>query len=363
MEQRKNTESLHPILVWIIASILFHMLLLLGIITLKMNHIELPQPERINQQDRAILMMDEPKQKIMPTPQQVQQPIKKESEPKPQPQAQQPKEQPLNYRITPGKKGLDAQQIKKMTDLENLPKPQDQITDEQKSQNQAEQQAKQEEPIEKLPQAPEIIEKKEELPQETQLQELEEPDEKATQTRHSSSTTKMIDQEMRQSISKKPMEQETPSRSISQKQNPQDFVPKKQTSSISFKDLNLGFNEQIQTVGNSSSLIMNGTNFQVPTGTNLKHITYLNQCADMMVQAVRTHHSRRLVPATGHNHMYFKLSVDKSGRQLEFVKIKGTGNDLLDRIIEESIQSITLFPKVPSFINEEPFTMRWHYQH
>ena len=83
----------------------------------------------------------------------------------------------------------------------------------------------------------------------------------------------------------------------------------------------------------------------------------------MMVRSVQTHHSRRLVPARGQYHMFFKLTVDKSGRQLEFIKIQGTGNELLDRMIQESIESVSLFPTVPTFIKDDPFTMRWHYQH
>lgn len=62
---KSNHEIVHPIVIWIIASIIFHLLLALGIITLKMSSIPLTSPKNITAQDRAILMMDEPKQ---PTP-------------------------------------------------------------------------------------------------------------------------------------------------------------------------------------------------------------------------------------------------------------------------------------------------------
>ncbi len=132
---------------------------------------------------------------------------------------------------------------------------------------------------------------------------------------------------------------------------------------ISFQDLNLGFDNRYATIGNNANLIQQGITIAAPDEVSLKHLTYYNQCAGMMKTAFATHPQTHLRQnATGKRYR-FDLVVDRQGNQLEIRVIQGSGDMILDRIIQESIASIRMFPKVPSFIPDSPFVMRWTFLH
>lgn len=151
-------------------------------------------------------------------------------------------------------------------------------------------------------------------------------------------------------------------KSFPSEQNPYEFVPQP-SRIISFQDLNLGFDNNYATIGNNANLIQQGITSAAPDDVSLKHLTYYNQCAGMMKTAFATHPQTRLRQNATGKRFRFDLVVDRQGNQLQLNVIQGSGDMILDRIIQESIASIKMFPKVPSFITDSPFTMRWTFLH
>lgn len=339
-QKKINTqrEVIHPIVIWIIASILFHLLLALGIITLKISSLQLAPPKKNQTNDRAILMMDEPKKQPVQTQPQQQAPapaqkkeIKKEEKPK-------EKEQPKwsDYTLVPGRQGINQQNLQDPQNLQNMPKPEEQKLEKKEK-------SKIQEPVQ------------EQIPQQ-----IEKPKNDLSATKSAKALNQFLDQDKKKSSIKEILKKEfkTP---ISE-QDPYEFVPQP-SRIISFQDLNLGFDNRYATIGNNANLIQQGITIAAPDEVSLKHLTYYNQCAGMMKTAFATHPQTRLRQNATGKRFRFDLVVDRQGNQLELRVIQGSGDMILDRIIQESIASIRIFPKVPSFIPDSPFVMRWTFLH
>lgn len=367
MNYEKNNipqqESLHPIIVWILASILFHLLLMLGIITLKLHDMPLVNRSKTDQSDRAILMLDQPTKQTAPSP------TSKISEPKKTAPKQEPKSKPniTDYTMIPGRQGIDKQNLDDPKNLKDLPTPDNQKLE------------KKEKPKEliKTPQQPEL-QKQETLKELDSLLKQEMANTKKTEKLSSITQTpspaqfveqpteKQTSSIAKQNIIPAPVVPDVKRKSQPfQPQSEQDlyeFVPHPNRV-ISFKDLNLGFDNNYKTIGNNAHLIQQGITMAAPDEVSLKHLTYYHQCAGMMKTAFATHPQTRLRQNATGKRFRFDLTVDRQGNQIKLTVIQGSGDIILDKIIHESIQSVTLFPKVPSFIEENPFTMHWTFLH
>lgn len=354
MEHLKKKENTDQILIWIIASILFHILLGLILMIFNINQsLNLPQSTTINKTDfdRAILMMDQPQQQPSLTeqaPQQQQQP-KKEEKTKTPPSTSQD-DPSRNFVLIPGKQGLDAQQLSKK-DLENLPKPEDQsmpnmppLPEAPTVKNQTEKPKTQTQSIDKQP---EQLKKEpthfvDDNPQASDIKKLEE---KAVENENND--TEMPTQETSNTVAQ---------------QKPQQFVPQRKHN-VSFKDLNLGFNEQSQTVGNTKYLIQNGLSFDVPDAESMKWITLKNQFAETMISSFRSHPQFYLRKPTGKQTVKFITTTNRQGQLVDLKLYESSKDIILDQIVMESLRSIKLYPQIPTFIKDDIFTQLWVYSH
>ena len=170
--------------------------------------------------------------------------------------------------------------------------------------------------------------------------------------------TQFTDHEQKKSSIKEKLKKEF--KTPIEQQDPYEFVPEP-SRIISFQDLNLGFDNHYATIGNNANLIQPGITSAVPDAASLKHLTYYNQCAEMMKNEIRTHPQIRLCQNVAGKNLVCAVTVDRQGRQLEFRMLQGSGNVILDRVIQESIMAVKMFPPVPSFIPDSPFVMRWRW--
>ncbi len=349
-------DRMHPILIWIIASILLHLLIMLGLKSIKMHQAKEKNKFLKNISDRAILMLDEPKNKSMqqtalPAPQTSID--KKKQEPK-------PKHKLTDFTLIPGRAGIDKQQLDDPANLKNLPTPENQHL-----KKQLENKMPKTDPLKKEFQEPEDLDKTEieESPEPTIAQKAIEKIENIPTALPSS--VSIIDQKNENKIQEKSTINSKKSkkiRIIPNEQNPYEYTPNP-SREISFKNLNLGFDINAPTIGNNAHMIQQGITFAAPDEVSLKHLTYYHQCAGMMKTAFATHPQVRLRPYATGKRFRFDITVDRKGNQINFVTIQGSGDMILDKIIQESIQSVTMFPNVPNFIEDNPFVMKWTFLH
>ncbi len=342
-EEINQHDAIHPIILWILASILFHFLLTVGLITLKFKKIAIP--DSINKQNNeTYILMDDSKQQMMPKPIPSQQPTPKQPSQQSQP-IPEPKQQRhwSDYTLVPGRKGVDEQKIDDPTDLQNLPTPQNQGQKTKSSTTAKTNTSKS---------------------TDQKLDVSDQPPSEPKSTMHHQIENKTINESSSKTLNTKENQSsaQPKNRIPIQNQNPYDFVPKS-SRSISFKDLGLGFDNQYQTIGNNANLIQAGKTFETPDPMALKHLTYYNQCAEMMKTEIAIHHQARLCPYRSGSRFTFKITVDRNGRLLNFRAIQSSGSQILDKVLSESVQSVKLFPPVPKFIIEDPFIMTWTFLH
>jgi hypothetical protein len=350
----KQQESVHPIIVWIIASILFHLLLTLGVMMLKLKKLSLDKHTKKQNTEERFILMDEPKKTVPPSAQPQAQ-IPKTVPAKPEPKKQdEPKLHWSDYTLVPGRKGIDQQNIDNPQDLNNLPTPQNQKQEPKKTEQ------KRSEPDKKDP--AENIEKKEQdvTAQPKQIEKKIEPkvqfDDTGRPINKPQTPSTFQDNVEKTSVPK------TKERTPIDEQNPYEYVPAL-TRTVSFKDLNLGYEERAPHIGNNANLIQRGNSIESPDPIALKHLTYYNQCAGMIKSAFATHPHARLRPyATGKN-FHFSVTVNRNGEQIKFHRMQSSGDQVLDNIITEAVKSINMFPQVPHFIPDDPFVMRWIFLH
>lgn len=321
----QQQESLHPIILWILASILLHFLLTIGLITLKFRKMAMTE-HAVKNQNETFLLMDDSQNPVMPKPvPNSKQTVQQQTKPMPkQEEAKKPERHWSDYTLVPGRKGVDEQKIDNPADLKNLPTPQD---------------------------------------QKNKPKELTEPKKTTNVTSEKISPKELSSQTMILDKSSTNVSNSQKNRTPIADQNPYEFVPEPTNRTISFKDLNLGFDNNYQTIGNNANLIQAGRTFESPDPVALKHLTYYNQCAEMMKSAIITHHQVRLAPPAGGRRFHFAITVNRNGKLLSFRTLHGSGHQILDKILSESVQSITLFPPVPKFIIEDPFVMTWIFLH
>jgi hypothetical protein len=337
---KQEEQQVHPVIIWILASILLHLLLTLGVISLKIHRMSTQESKMFDTKtDQAILMMDQKKQ----PPLQQAQPAAQPKAPAAPPAApkEKPKEQPLDlskYTLVAGRKGQDKQQLDNSVDLKNLPTPETQKVSEKQPQ----------------PKVP----KNEKIEQQAQEEQPEKKEIKPIIEQSKMGESIQAEQKYSPKMEKKLKGEPVPAAD----QDPYKYVPTP-SRVVSFKELNLGFDYSRPNIGNNANLSNQGSTFDAPDGIALKHLTYYNQCAEMMRTEFSIHPQRRLRPYPTGKKYNFMVTVNRQGKLLKFTVINPSGDSILDKILAESVQAVTMFPPVPNFISGDPFTMEWRFLH
>ncbi len=389
MEDHKKETGLHPIIVWIIASILLHILFVVVSIVLKIDQhrkeIDLKKTDikkdmRLSTQDKqqAIMMLDQPKKpqppQAAPTPKQA---------PKQIPPAQ--KTPPLVHTLIPGRQGIDKQNL---IDDDGGAQTPELIKHKSPENEQAQP------PISKKtsPPIPQDVDQlkteqpKTEIVSTQSIEKKDSPkdshhDTSSTTTFHSKgqeeastktiTTKKTIRNEIKQTIENSPpiskpkaLLKQSSSTNDDEESTPYPFSPKpKTTSRMSLKDLQIGFDNYRKNIGNSQYLIQQGNTSAAADGQSLKMITYNNQFAKTMIGSIQTHPQYQAIQYNRGKQIVVYITIDRQGTLLDLKVIAGSGDTLIDKIMVESIQSAGLYPAVPSFVLDDPFSQRWTILH
>lgn len=131
---------------------------------------------------------------------------------------------------------------------------------------------------------------------------------------------------------------------------------------ITLKDLQLGFSKFMQE-GNNDILLQKGNTNQSPDAQALRLITYQQQFARTMREAIVTHHQYHLVEHVRGTRPTYTITIDRSGKLLDFQLMTSSGNELLDRIMKEALQTVRLYPALPQHITGDTFSHAWTFLH
>lgn len=129
---------------------------------------------------------------------------------------------------------------------------------------------------------------------------------------------------------------------------------------VTLQDLKLGFAKYMQE-GNNDILIQRGNTNQPPDAQALRLITYHQQLAHTMRSAITSHHQYRLLTNIRGARPTYKITIDRSGKLLDLVFTRNSGNELLDKIMLEALQSIKLYPAVPQYVSGDTYSQLWTY--
>jgi len=133
-------------------------------------------------------------------------------------------------------------------------------------------------------------------------------------------------------------------------------------SKITLKDLQLGFSKFMQE-GNNDILLQKGNTTQSPDAQALRLITYQQQFARTMREAIVTHHQYHLVEHVRGTRPTYTITIDRSGKLLDFQLMTSSGNELLDKIMKESLQTVRLYPAMPQHLTGDTFSHVWTFLH
>ncbi len=131
---------------------------------------------------------------------------------------------------------------------------------------------------------------------------------------------------------------------------------------ITLKDLQLGFSKFMQE-GNNDILLQKGNTNQPPDAQALRLITYQQQFARTMREAIITHHQYHLVQHVRGTRPTYTITIDRSGKLLDFQLVTSSGNELLDKIMKESLQEVRLYPAMPQHLTGDTFSHAWTFLH
>lgn len=131
---------------------------------------------------------------------------------------------------------------------------------------------------------------------------------------------------------------------------------------ITLQDLKLGFSKFLQK-GNNDILIQQGNTNQPPDAKALRMITYNQQLARTMVEAIHTHHRYHLVQNIHGLRPICQLTIQRNGTFVSYSLVRTSGNDIFDQIVQESLESIKLYPPVPNHISGDTFSAVWTFIH
>lgn len=131
---------------------------------------------------------------------------------------------------------------------------------------------------------------------------------------------------------------------------------------VTLKDLQLGFSKFMQE-GNNDILVQKGNTNQPPDAQALRLITYQQQFAQTMREAIVTHHQYNLVQHIRGARPSYSITIDRSGKLLDFQLMASSGNELLDKIMKESLQTVRLYPAMPQHLIGDTFSHTWTFLH
>ncbi len=134
--------------------------------------------------------------------------------------------------------------------------------------------------------------------------------------------------------------------------------PTIQKKKVTLQDLKLGFSKFMQE-GNNDILIQHGTNNQPPDAMALKLITYRKQVAHTMRDAIFAHNQWHLITNQRGKYITLVLSLNREGKPIRTEIAQESNDTLLNKIVLEALQDIKLYPPVPKHIPEDPYTQPW----
>ena len=408
MDTEKKDSHQNSIGIWIITSIIAHLLLVLLCMTLHLSKSARPSFKKTKNQfalpSSAILLMDKPQKAINPS-------LQKTQEPKQSPIIPQ-KEVAI---LRPGKQGIIDQQnltpdflsklhqpqYKKIIDQPipaelvqkfKTPKQQETITQNKKVE-QAEKSKNQNEPTPQQNITPQETkrkhiqetEQKTEHPQTESIQAIQEiimpstkkiistkqkqasndtskaPSSPKEQTAAKASTTSAEpEKQSLQDESTKKSEAHQQPQIQPQENDPYRFVPKpRHTHNISFKNLNLEFDKTKTNIGNNGYLIQYGNTTAIPNQQDLKMITYNTQFAKVIIESVHAHANYKQIQHLRQIQCLCSFTIDRQGHLLDMHILKRSSNNLFNKIVMESAIAAGLYPALPYFITDSPFIAQW----
>ena len=384
MEDHKKETGLHPIIVWIIASILLHILFVIISIFVKIDQqrkeadlkkIDKKNDMRVSAQDKqqAIMMLDQPKR---PQPPQAAPMPKQAPKQTPPPQTA----PPLVHTLIPGRQGIDKQNLIEDDGGDETPEtkkaikpvPKEPLT--QKKQDASTPEEIKEPKTEAV--TPKNVEKKE-TPKDSHVDKTSTTTFQSNEKQETPAQTKTIESpknlknETKQTSETAPQAPAKPKAPIKQPEpsddddsSPYPFSPKPKTKSrMSLKDLQIGFDNYRKNIGNSKYLIQQGNTSAAADGQSLKMITYNNQFAKTMLGSIQTHPQYPTIQYNRGKQITLFITIDRQGTLLDLKVIAGSGDTTIDKIMVESIQTAGLYPAVPSFVADDPFSQRWTILH
>lgn len=342
MKQSNYPKYITTASIWIIASLLFHLLILLLIMTYVYNvHLNDSAIPKINKNDQFVLFQ-QPTQNVV-------QPIDQSKLTKPNVPKQQVTKQPkqeLIPHIIPGKQGINHQ------DVTGLPLP---VQNEQKKEEEPK-------PLAPTPQKKTTLEPKQKISQ-TQSKVPEDINPNSKNSIHKNESP----EDEIQKIKKEPGPI-----SILEKLSPRTHdhdslykhVPKPEmqsnTKTASFQDINLGHNQHASNFGNSKHLKLQGNSNHVPQGDELKYITFMNQTANLLHQAIFLHPERSQMLRYKPENLKFHLVTDRAGKVVHFSIVQPSQYPLKNEFLTKAVTSNSLYHEIPSFLKLEISAIIWN---
>ncbi len=346
MEIKKHEQESH-FSIWLIASILLHFFILFIIFFLYLeNRIQ----RHLFKKDSHVI----PLSPLSMSPQQIQKEKNQKTaivwkdlkKPKPE-----PKPEPI-YTLIPGRKAVTEPE-------QQTPEKKDKATE-------AQSKIEKQEPVQPTKQKSlqqESIEKTEPLESTPHQKPIDQPTEKSRSQRFSDLKEKLLQpsKNITESLSEQniePFEINIHSSNNKTESSDPTIVKKK----ITLQDLKLGFSKFLQE-GNNDILIQKGNTNQPPDAQALRLISYKQQLAKTMREEINAHHRYYLVQHIQGFNVNYRLTIKRNGAFESYVLVKKSGNDLLDQIVQESLESIKLYPPMPNYISGDTFSVLWTYLH
>ena len=301
--KKKEQESL--LKTWIAASILLHLLILLLAFFWYLQDI-LKQKLAFRMQDKEATATP-----VTPSP----------------PKKQLMQQHPATYTLIPGKKAVTTPTTTTPSD------------EKEKQTTQKQEHIIEKPPIEK--EQPITSQSKFSIPKPTQKQEL--------------TPLELLQKKLKKEAA---LSEEKKEKEPAKLQPQSDQDPTIQKPKVTLQDLKLGFSKFLHQEGNNDLLIQHGK--KEPNDPQaLKFITYNQQLARCMREAILTHEKWKNITHQHGKRIQFTLTIDRSGKLIDLQLRQSSTDRLLDQVTMEALKSIKLYPPLPKHITQDPYTMPW----
>lgn len=387
-QEQNPEETSQSVLIWILASILLHLLLMLISITYKFHDINLQQRSLKEKEEYTpYILMQDPKQQQAPA--QKQAPTVQEKKEKPQ-ETKKAEEKPAPFDpnnmplIIPGKAGIDHQDLDgKLTAHQNIAqKKSDNVDKSSGSPTQKPSAIVINEKTNSLDQSPDDSLEQEtaaEPAQEDQSSLAQSAQDLQQQTQDTASLPQNHQAKQLSQLSFSPEKASFLSQARTAKKvkkhkrsgatNSDDsyaHVPEKklqqEVKTMSFKDLGFGHASAAATIGNSSNLGINGLSPDIPTGEQLRYVTYLNKMSQMLNESyIYTLQINNLMNkrAMSSQEVTISMTIDRSGKLLDCHIVHPNKIPQINVFIVDVVKNVGLFNKLPNFYQGDTFRQIW----